>query len=67
MRWHMKHNEVKNEELQYLKTNCNKCALKKRDLCPYLEEVATCNMFNDLKGKRYSRTSMKETVSTIGY
>ena len=47
----MKHNEVNNEELQHLKTNCNKCALKKGKLCPYLEEVAKCHMFSDLNGQ----------------
>jgi hypothetical protein len=52
MRWHMKHNKVNNEELQHLETNCNKCALKKSELCPYLEEVAKCHMFHDLKAQR---------------
>ncbi|MEN6318675.1 MAG: hypothetical protein ABFD82_07965 [Syntrophaceae bacterium] len=48
----MKHNRVKNEELKDLKTNCNNCALMKRKHCPYLEEVANCHMFTDLKGQR---------------
>lgn len=48
----MKHMEVKNEKLHDLKTNCNKCTLKKRKLCPYLEEVANCHMFSDLKGQQ---------------
>ena len=44
---------MQNEELQDLKkTNCNKCVLQKRKLCPYLEEVAECHMFNDLKGPK---------------
>jgi hypothetical protein len=61
----MKHKN--NKELQQLKSNCSKCALKKNNLCPYLEDIAKCDMFNELNGKRYSRTSMKGTVNTIGY
>ncbi len=61
----MKRND--NKELQGLKSNCSKCALKKSNLCPYLEEIAKCDLFNELNGKRYSRSSMKETVNTIGY
>lgn len=48
----MKRMEVKNEKLHDLKTNCNKCALKKRKLCPYLEEVENCHMFSELKGQQ---------------
>lgn len=61
----MKLNEVKNEELQNLKTDCNKCTLRKRDVCPYLEEVANCRMFDDRKVRRYSKASNKRNIGLV--
>jgi hypothetical protein len=29
------------------KTGCDKCALRKMQACPYLEEVANCQMFKN--------------------
>jgi hypothetical protein len=29
------------------KNACGKCALRKMQTCPYLEEVANCHMFKD--------------------
>ena len=48
----MKHSDVKNETFQGLQSNCSRCALKKRNHCPYLEEIAHCPMFIDAGGPK---------------
>jgi len=40
-----------NGQLQDLQTNCNQCVLKKEELCPYLETIMDCYLFNDLKSR----------------
>jgi len=42
----MRRNEVRDGQLQDLQTNCNQCVLNKKELCPYLETVANCHLFN---------------------
>ncbi|MGO9137206.1 MAG: PilZ domain-containing protein [Syntrophales bacterium] len=52
MRKEIRCNEVHDGQLQDLKTNCNRCALKREDLCPYLETIVNCHLFNDLKSRK---------------
>jgi len=55
MKLKIKHNEEHHEQLQDLESNCNICALKKMDLCPYSERLVNCHIFNGLKGKKRKR------------
>lgn len=52
MRKEIRHNEVQDGQLQDLQTNCNQCVLKREDLCPYLETIVNCHLFNDLKSRK---------------
>ena len=47
----MRHNEVKGGKVQYLLTNCSQCILKKEEICPYLEQIAHCHLFKDMKSR----------------
>jgi hypothetical protein len=51
MRKKMRHNEVQGGQLQYLRTNCNQCVLKREEICPYLETIVNCHLFKDLKSR----------------
>ena len=54
------HNEIKNGQLQNSETNCNICDLKKLGLCPYLERLMKCHIFNGLKGQKVFNGINKE-------
>ena len=56
----MKHNEVKDKQLQDTQTNCSQCVLRKEDLCPYIEQIADCHLFKDLKSREVSYVFKKE-------
>jgi hypothetical protein len=56
----MRHNEVKDEQLQDVQTNCNQCVLKKEDSCPYIEQIVDCHLFKNLKSREVSYTFKKE-------
>ena len=60
MKLRIKHNEDHHEQLHDLETNCNICALKEMDLCPYLERLAKCHIFNALKGQKVFNNINKE-------
>ena len=60
MRKEMRHNEVTDGQLQDLQTNCNQCVLKKEELCPYLETIVNCHLFNDLKSREVFNGFKKE-------
>jgi hypothetical protein len=32
-------------------TACDKCVLREKEICPYLEEVANCRLFKKLEGR----------------
>ena len=61
----MKHNKVTPKKLRGLKTNCNKCSLKRRKCCPYLEELTECHMFTELKEQRTVRKPEYKAVAQI--
>ena len=56
----MRHNEVKDEQLQDLQTDCNQCVLNKEGNCPYIEQIVDCHLFKDLKGREVSYVFKKE-------
>jgi hypothetical protein len=56
----MRHNGVKDRQSQDLQTNCNQCVLKKEGNCPYIEQIANCHLFNDLKSREVSYIFKKE-------
>jgi hypothetical protein len=60
MRKKMRHNEVNDGQLQDLQTSCNQCVLKKEELCPYLETIVNCHLFNDLKSLKVFNGFKKE-------
>jgi len=43
----MKSNIGHNEQLQDAETNCKECVLRKKEDCPYLEEMLNCRLFKD--------------------
>jgi hypothetical protein len=47
MRQEMKSNIGHNEQLQDAETNCKECVLRKKEDCPYLEEMLNCRLFKD--------------------
>ena len=51
---------MRNVQLQDLQTNCNQCVLKKEELCPYLETIMDCYLFNDLKSREIFGSFKKE-------
>jgi hypothetical protein len=48
----MSHSEKHDGKLQALETNCDKCILKKMAICPYLQEIEECHLFNDLQSQK---------------
>ena len=56
----MRHNEVEDGQLQDLQTNCNQCVLKKEEICPYLEQIVNCHLFNDSKNRKVFNGFKKE-------
>ena len=51
MRGETRHDKVQDGQLQDLQTSCNQCVLRREDLCPYLEMIVNCHLFNDLKNR----------------
>ncbi|MGA2332007.1 MAG: PilZ domain-containing protein, partial [Syntrophales bacterium] len=51
---------MKDRQSQDLQTNCNQCVLKKEGNCPYIEQIANCHLFNDLKSREVSYIFKKE-------
>jgi hypothetical protein len=47
MRQRMKMDKRLYSDLNDTKAACGKCALRKMQTCPYLEEVANCQMFKN--------------------
>ena len=41
------------------KNVCDKCALRKMQTCPYLEEVANCHLFKRLEGRPEEMLSLR--------
>jgi hypothetical protein len=60
MKLKIKHNDDHHGQLQDLEANCNICPLKEMDLCPYLERLAKCHIFNALKGQKVFNDISKE-------
>jgi hypothetical protein len=60
MRKKMRHDEVMDVQLQDLRTNCNKCVLKREEICPYIETIVNCHLFSDLKSREVSKGFKKE-------
>jgi hypothetical protein len=56
----MMHNEVRDEQLQDIQTNCNQCVLKKEGSCPYIEQILNCHLFKDLRSREVSYVFKKE-------
>ncbi|MGZ3648528.1 MAG: PilZ domain-containing protein [Syntrophales bacterium] len=51
MRGEARRNEEQDGQLQNLQTSCNQCVLRREDLCPYLEMIVNCHLFDDLKSR----------------
>ncbi|HET6459338.1 MAG TPA: PilZ domain-containing protein [Syntrophales bacterium] len=60
MRKKMRHSEVRDLQLWDLQTDCNQCVLKTEEVCPYLETIVNCHLFNDLKSRRVFNGFKKE-------
>jgi hypothetical protein len=56
----MRDNEVRDEQLQDIQTNCNQCVLKKEGNCPYIEQIVNCHLFKDLRSREVSYIFKKE-------
>ena len=56
----MMYNEVQDMQLEDLQTNCDQCVLNKEELCPYLETIVNCHLFNDLKSREVFNGFKKE-------
>lgn len=56
----MSHNDEYDGKLQALETNCGKCVLKKWNICPYLEAIETCHLFNDIQSQKVFNGFKKE-------
>jgi hypothetical protein len=52
--------EMKDGQIQDLQTNCNQCALKNEEICPYIEAIVNCHLFNDLKRRKAFNGFKKE-------
>ncbi|MGZ3635625.1 MAG: PilZ domain-containing protein [Syntrophales bacterium] len=53
---------MKDRQLQDLQTSCNQCALKKEEICPYIETIVNCHLFNDLKSREVFNGFKKEKL-----
>jgi hypothetical protein len=47
----MKLNKGHNGQLQDVDTTCEKCVLRKKATCPYLEEMLNCRLFKYSEGR----------------
>ncbi len=70
MRRKARHYEARDAQPQGLQTTCSQCVLKKEDLCPYLETIVNCHLFNSkgrgsLNGLKRERRQHPRLITSI--